>query len=78
MKPIPTRAAAVALALATAGLAGGCALSSDPNQGGLFWSETGSRQRLSERERILQGIRSDTAATEAESARLRSKIRAAE
>lgn len=68
------RAALLAIAAGSITL-GGCALSSDPTQGGLFWSESGSRERIQQREALLRDIQRDTAETEARSARLDSQIR---
>jgi len=51
-----------------------CATSSDPTQGGIFWSESGSQQRLRDREALLYNIRQNTADTEARNQQIESKI----
>jgi hypothetical protein len=42
----------------------GCAVTGNPNQGGIFWSEDMAQDRLAQRESALSSIERDTAERE--------------
>ena len=50
----------LSLALTGIGLTG-CETTGDPNQGGIFWSESKAQDRLRQREDPLDTLHSDTA-----------------
>lgn len=52
-----------------------CAVTGNPTQGGIFWSESMAQDRLAQRQQTLNEIESDTARREARSRELEKQLR---
>lgn len=48
-------------AAGSAALFSSCAVTGDPTQGGIFWSESMAQDRIAQRQAALESIESDTA-----------------
>jgi outer membrane biogenesis lipoprotein LolB len=48
----------------------GCAVTGDPTQGGIFWSETQAQERLASRQATLNSLENQTHRVERQNARM--------